>query len=72
LFLTLADIQVYQKNGTPDKRFKDNYQIPVVQYGRLRFSNSTGVNEEYQSSHYEAAEEFGNAFQEYRRVGKAL
>ncbi|KFC19313.1 DUF4236 domain-containing protein [Chryseobacterium sp. FH1] len=60
------------KNGTPDKRFKNNYQIPVVRYGRLRFSNSTGVNEEYQISHYEAGEEFGKAFEEYRRVCKVL
>ncbi|MPS71843.1 MAG: hypothetical protein E2590_01685 [Chryseobacterium sp.] len=60
------------KNGTPDQRFKNNYQIPVVQYGRLRFSNSTGVNEEYQISHYEASEEFGNAFEEYQSVCKVL
>ncbi|WP_262488091.1 hypothetical protein [Epilithonimonas hungarica] len=44
----------------------------MVQYGRLRPSNSTGVNKEYQISHYEAAEEFGNAFEEYRRVCKVL
>jgi len=60
------------KNGTPDKRFKSNYQIPVVQYGRLRFSNTRGLNEEYQISHFEAAEAFGNAFQEYRSVCKVL
>ena len=60
------------KNGTPDKRFKNNYQIPVVQYGRLRSSNSRGLNEEYQISHFEAAEAFGNAFEEYRRVCKVL
>lgn len=60
------------RNGTSDKRFKSNYQIPVVQYGRLRFSNSRGLNEEYQISHFEAAEEFGNAFQEYRSVCKVL
>lgn len=60
------------KNGTPDKRFKNNYQIPVVRYGRFRFSNSTGVNEEYQISNFEAAEEFGNAFEEYRKACKVL
>jgi len=60
------------KNGTPDKRFKSNYQIPVVQYGRLRFYNSRGLNEEYQISHFEAAEAFANAFQDYRSVCKVL
>ena len=60
------------KNGTPDKRFKSNYQIPVVQYGRLRFSNSRGLNEEYQISHFEAAEAFWDAFQEYRSTCKMV
>lgn len=60
------------KNGTPDKRFKNNYQIPVVQYGRLRFSSSTGLNEEYQISNCEFAEQFGNAFQEYKTLCRII
>ncbi|WEK71213.1 MAG: DUF4236 domain-containing protein [Candidatus Chryseobacterium colombiense] len=58
------------KNGTPDKRFKNNYQIPVVLYGRLRFSTSTGLNEEYQISNFECSEAFYNAFQEYKSLYK--
>ena len=33
------------KNGTPDKRFKDNYEIPVVEYGELTFKSKGGVHE---------------------------
>ncbi|KUJ49757.1 DUF4236 domain-containing protein [Chryseobacterium sp. JAH] len=60
------------KNGTPDKRFKNNYQIPVVQYGRIHLSTSTGVNEEYQMSNYEFTQEFGDAFQEYKNLCRAI
>lgn len=60
------------KNGTPDKRFKNNYQIPVVQYGRINLSTSTGVNEEYQMSNYEFTQEFGDAFKEYKILCKSI
>src|SRR5262249_27237993 len=30
------------KDGSPDKRFKDNVKIPVVQYGTLTLRSSTG------------------------------
>lgn len=54
------------KNGTPDKRFNDNYQIPIVRYGEISFSTHTGLNEEYEFSNYESAEEFSNVFKEYQ------
>lgn len=60
------------KNGTPDKRFKSNYQIPVVQYARLSFSSRNGVNEEYQISNFEFTQEFANSFQEYKSLCKEL
>ncbi|KQT22551.1 hypothetical protein ASG22_14940 [Chryseobacterium sp. Leaf405] len=60
------------KNGSPDKRFKNNYQIPVVQYGRLHFSTRTGLNEEYQMSNFEFTQEFGYAFQEYKILCRAI
>lgn len=60
------------KNGTPDKRFKNNYQIPVVQYGRIHLSTSTGVNEEYQMSNFEFTKEFGDAFQEYKNLCRVI
>ena len=32
------------KNGRPDKRFKDNRQLPIALYSDLRFKSSTGLN----------------------------
>lgn len=54
------------KNGTPDKRFKGNYQIPVVKYGEITLMTNTGLHEEYQFSNYEFTEEFGLAFKDYQ------
>lgn len=56
------------KNGTPDKRFNGNYQIPIVRYGELQLSTNTGLNEEYEVSNYESAEEFGIVFKEYQMI----
>ena len=33
------------KNGSPDKRFKQNYQIPVVKYGEIELKTKTGLHE---------------------------
>lgn len=55
------------KNGTPDRRFKGNYQIPVVQYGEIRLKTSTGLREEYQFSNYMHTVAFAKAFQDYRQ-----
>lgn len=54
------------KNGTRDKRFKSNYQIPVVRYGNIKLSTQTGLQEEYEFSNYELTEEFGKAFKEFQ------
>lgn len=56
------------KDGTPDKRFKDNYPIPVMQYARLTVQSSSGLNEEYMLSNVEAAEEFERAWQTLRET----
>ena len=46
------------KDGSPDKRFVNNYQIPVVRYGRLRLESKTGLNEEYMVSNFASSERF--------------
>ena len=46
------------KDGSQDRRFKDNYQIPVMQYARLTLQSSSGLNEEYILSNVEATEKF--------------
>lgn len=60
------------KNGTPDKRFKGNYQIPVVKYGEISLQTSTGLNEEYEFSNYEFTQDFGQAFRDYQQIIKSL
>lgn len=46
------------KDGSPDRRFKENYEIPVTQYGKLVFRSSTGLNEEYMVSSLPSTEAF--------------
>lgn len=48
------------KDGGPDRRFKDNYEIPIARYGRLTFGSTTGLNEEYMVSNHEASQAFAN------------
>ncbi|KIA96730.1 hypothetical protein OC25_03165 [Pedobacter kyungheensis] len=60
------------KNGTPDKRFKGNYQIPIAKYGQINLRTNTGLNEEYEFSNYEFTEEFSQAFRDYQALIKQL
>lgn len=58
------------KNGTPDKRFKDNYQIPIAAYGELSITTSNGVKEDYYCSSNEATKDFSKSYNEYRNILK--
>lgn len=60
------------KNGTPDKRFKDNYQIPIVRYGTINLKTATGLNEEYEFSNYEYCEQFAQDFLDYQKIINSL
>ncbi len=55
------------KDGSPDRRFRDNYRIPVCQYGELSFRSRTGLREDYHVSNAEAAIAFATAFDAYRQ-----
>lgn len=46
------------KNGTPDKRFKDNKQLSICLYGVVYISSIGGLNIELQCSNYRRANEF--------------
>jgi len=50
------------KDGSPDRRFRDNYQIPVVLFGALTFRSSSGLEEEYQCSNAPLTERFAMAW----------
>ena len=54
------------KNGSPDLRFRDNYQIPLCLYGRMVFTTPSGVEEEYQFSNPTAFGEFARMFAAYQ------
>lgn len=56
------------KDGSPDRRFADNHQIPVYRYGHLFLSSATGLNEAYMFSNWKACAEFGEAFLQYQRA----
>lgn len=48
-------------NGSPDRRFKDNYRIPVALYGNLVFKSGSGLNESWMFSNHGAAKDFFKA-----------
>ncbi|MDR6831013.1 hypothetical protein J2W99_004765 [Bosea robiniae] len=49
------------KDGSPDRRFSENFQIPIALYGEIRFKTRNGVEEAYNASHCGSALAFGNA-----------
>ena len=53
------------KDGSPDRRFSNNFQIPIVKYGQVAFTSPTGVNEHYMVSNSEFAFLFYTALKEY-------
>lgn len=50
------------KDGSPDQRFNQNYQIPVCEYAEVTLSTFTGLREKYLVSNVMAAERFVSAF----------
>ncbi len=44
------------KDGSPDRRFRDNFAIPVMEYAQLTLRSPAGLNEEYILSNVSAAE----------------
>ncbi|MGD8306873.1 MAG: hypothetical protein PVF17_09480 [Ignavibacteria bacterium] len=55
------------KDGSKDRRFSNNYQIPIALYGQLHWESQKGFNEVYQFSNSISAEQFYSAFMEYKR-----
>lgn len=53
------------KDGSPDRRFNNNYKIPIALYGELHFKSETGLNEIYCFSNLEYTQLFYKAFFDY-------
>jgi hypothetical protein len=60
------------KDGSPDRRFANNYEIPIVRYGELRLRSTTGINEAYLFSTAATAETFAATIRAYQAELSAL
>lgn len=60
------------KDGSQDKRFKGNYQIPVVKYGHLTFESESGLAEYYMFSNFAALSDFKSAYKHHFELLKKL
>jgi hypothetical protein len=49
-------------SGTADRRFKENYEIPIAQYANLTLRSNTGLNMVFYGSSIPAAKKFHSGF----------
>jgi hypothetical protein len=54
------------KDGSPDRRFRDNYQIPVAHYGTLLFTTDDGLDVRYICSNAKSADAFAKEWMAFR------
>lgn len=54
--------QYVNKSGGPDRRFNNNRQIPVLEYGEVTFRTATGLEMRLQTSNSEKAKAFAGQF----------
>lgn len=60
------------KDGNPDRRFKINSRVPVVEYENIHLTSSTGLNELVQVSRVGAGSAFESALQSLARLIDAV
>jgi hypothetical protein len=51
------------KDGSGDKRFKGNYQIPIVKYGDMMLESEGGLEESYMFSNFDAFSNFAKVYE---------
>lgn len=56
------------KDGSPDRRFANNYEIPIVAYGGIRITSKGGLNEEYLISNAAAAQGFAQTWTTFKEA----
>lgn len=56
------------KDGSPDRRFANNYQIPILAYGDIRLTSKSGLHEEYLISNATAAQGFAQAWTAFKNA----
>lgn len=50
--------QYVNRNGTPDKRYKNNRQLPICLYGVVRLRSASGINVEMHISNIQKSRDF--------------
>jgi hypothetical protein len=60
------------KRGGPDKRFKDNRQLPIALYSEIYFKNKTGLNELIQISKPNVGSSLAEAFKKLSSIQQGL
>lgn len=58
------------KKGGPDKRFKDNRELPIALYEDVYFKSNSGLNELIQLSRLNSASKFKEAIEKLARLAK--
>ena len=58
------------KKGGPDRRFSNNFQLPIVQYGFLQLQSNTGLNIHLNVSNLAATYTFANVFDRTGAAGR--
>jgi hypothetical protein len=56
------------KDGSRDRRFKDNMELPILRYGSLSVTSSGGMNESFMFSNAKASDDFARAANQLKQV----
>ena len=59
------------KNGTPDKRFKNNRQVPVCEYGKILVTSNSGLHIELMCSNSGTVQEMRNSAVKMAAIAKS-
>lgn len=57
--------QYVRKDGGPDRRFSNNRQIPIVQYGQIELISQAGINLHFHASNLSLAQHFTQSLVHY-------
>ncbi|MBI5839983.1 MAG: DUF4236 domain-containing protein [Chloroflexi bacterium] len=60
-----------RKDGGPDRRFNNNRQLPIAQYGYIEFTSQTGLNLHFHVSNLEYAQQFAHVLSSYIQYSQA-
>lgn len=52
------------KKGGPDRRFNDNREVPILEYGEIRLTSKSGLNQTFQTSKPGAAPQLAEGLSE--------